>query len=168
MLNIQSLFSSNAAERIKPETPFTNDFQKLCALITHLGAHEKWQSRPPSDIAYSLAMDKNEVERVLIAYPCFFRESGNHSNNGEKLFTVHLRYARRKKADDGRHISEPMNPDEIGILINILIQMVSLEKQESQFVMEMRANNKSHTMGLSVAIIVALISAISSLVAVLK
>jgi hypothetical protein len=167
MLKLRDFFGLTQSERISPPTPFSYDFQRICALITHLGAHEKWQSRPPSDIAFSLAMDKDEVSRVLNAFPCFFRKSGQ-KNNGEELFTVHLRYARRKEVN-GVKSSEPMNPEEIGILINILMQMVSIEKQESRFVIEMRENNKRHEMGISVAIIVALISAISSLmVAILK
>lgn len=161
---IQALLGRQGLEKTKPATPFTDDFQMLCALITHLGSHEKWQSRTPSEIGGSLAKPPKEVERVLAAFPCFFRESTNRKN-GERLFTVHLRYARRKiDPTTGSHVSEPMNPEEIGILISLLTQMVSLEKQESQFVIEMRENNKSHAQGVSVAIIVALISAIASLV----
>ncbi|ACM20087.1 hypothetical protein Geob_1729 [Geotalea daltonii FRC-32] len=158
-----------SSEKTKPATPFTDDFQMLCALITHLGSHEKWQSRTPSEIGGSLAMPPAEVERVLAAFPCFFRESTNRKN-GERLFTVHLRYARRKKDPvSGDNVSEPMTPEEIGLLMTLLTQMVSLEKQESQFVVEMRENNKSHARTVTTAIIVAVISALASLlVALLK
>lgn len=151
-------------ERKRSPTPFTDDFQMLCALITHLGSHEKWQSRTPAEIGGSLAMDPKEVERVLGAFPCFFRESANRKK-GQRLFTVHLRYARRKKDPvTGSHVSEPMTPEEIGILIDLLTQMVSIETQESQFVVEMRENNRSHARSVWVAIAIALISSITSVV----
>ncbi len=164
---LQPLLGEAGVEKTKPATPFSNDFQILCALITHLGSHEKWQSRTASEIGGSLAMPPKEVERVLIAFPCFFRESTNR-RNGERLFTVHLRYARRKIDENtGSHVSEPMNPEEIGILITLLIQMVSIEKQESQFVIEMRESNRSNAHSVLVAITIALISAITSLVVAL-
>ena len=148
---------------------FTEDFQVLCALITHLRAHEKWQSRTPSEIAGSLAMERVEIERVLGSYPCFFRESANRKN-GERCFTVHLRYARRRKnPTTGSHESEPMIPEEIGMLINTLTQMVALEKEESHFVQELRENNKRHNLTNRMALSVALISTLSTLtVALLK
>lgn len=147
------------------DTPFTHDFQILCALITHLGSHERWQSRTSSEIAGSLAMSKSEVERVLISYPCFFRESSNRKN-GERLFTVHLRYARRKKdPNTGSHVSEPLTPEEIGILINALIQMVSIETQESRFSRELRESSRRNQLTTLVAILVACISAFTTLIA---
>lgn len=146
---------------------FADDFQILCALITHLGAHEKWQSRTPSEIAGSLAMERSEVERVLGSYPCFFRESANRKNN-ERCFTVHLRYARRKiSPTTGSHESEPMTPEEIGMLVSTLTQMVGLEKEESHFLRELRSNNKRQTFTNLVALAVAVIAAISALVVAL-
>ncbi len=124
---LHSLLHGQASGKTRPVTPFTDDFQMICALITHLGSHEKWQSRTSSEIGGSLAMPPQEVERVLIAFPCFFRESTNHKN-GQRLFTVHLRYARRKvDQNTGSHMSEPMNPQEIGILINLLTHNYLLE-----------------------------------------
>lgn len=164
---LQALFGVAGFEKTKPATPFSNDFQILCALITHLGSHEKWQSRTPSEIGGSLALPPKEVERVLIAFPCFFRQSTNRKN-GERLFTVHLRYARRKiDKNTGSHVSEPMNPEEIGILITLLTQMISIEKQESQFLIEMRESNRSNAHSVFVAVTIALISAITSLVVAL-
>ncbi|MFV9147085.1 hypothetical protein ABQ327_21610, partial [Enterobacter hormaechei] len=63
---------------------FTQDFHYLTALIQHLGAHEKWNSRTPRNIADSLGMDINEVERVLRSYPAFFRRSGNLREGANK------------------------------------------------------------------------------------
>lgn len=148
---------------------FTNDFQSICALIIHLGTHEKWQSRTAREIAGSLAMDREEVERILLTYPCFFRESTNRKE-GQRLFTVHLRYTRRKKDPiTGEHIAEPLTAEEIGILINILMQMVSIEKQESQFFTELKESNKKNNQTTFIAILVACISALTTLIsAVLK
>ncbi|MCE9981450.1 hypothetical protein LZ656_03500 [Leclercia adecarboxylata] len=81
----------------KNEVSFVRDFHYLTALIQHLGAHERWNSRTPRNIADSIGMEMGEIERVLISYPAFFRRSSNLSTQGEPLFMIHLRYARRKK-----------------------------------------------------------------------
>ena len=150
---------------MESSAPFTRDFQMLCALITHLGTHEKWQARSPSEIAGSLAMDASEVERVLGAYPCFFRESTNRNNQGERLFTVHLRYARRHTDPvTGAHVSLPMTPEEIGPVIETLMQMVSIESQESLFARELRQSNRRLMVTTSVALIAAVLSATATII----
>jgi hypothetical protein len=152
------------------ETPFSDDFQMLCALITHLGAHEKWQARSPSQVAGRLAMPQDEVERVLGSYPCFFRESTNKNKQGERLFTVHLRYARRVlDPETGSHVSQPMTSDEIGLLIDTLVKMVSMESQESRFVRELQQSNRRQFLTTLGAILVASLTTTATvLVALLK
>ncbi|TON64721.1 hypothetical protein CGH51_24580, partial [Vibrio parahaemolyticus] len=79
------------------ERSFTNDFHCLVALIQHLGAHEKWNSRTPRNIADSIGLDVEDVENVLDGYPAFFRKSSNLSAQKEPLYSLHIRYARRVK-----------------------------------------------------------------------
>ena len=62
---------------------FTRDFHILTALICHLSTTH-WKSRTPSEIAGSLAMDRDEVKKVLLAYPGFFRESKNRKKGKYK------------------------------------------------------------------------------------
>lgn len=59
--------------------PFTQDFHYLTALIQHLGAHEKWNSRTPRNIPQSLGLELDVVKRVLENYPAFFRKSSNEN-----------------------------------------------------------------------------------------
>jgi hypothetical protein len=168
----------------KSKTPFSDNFHMLCALITHLGAYGKSDTRPVNEIAGSLDRNKEkaEIEQVLNDFPCFFRESSNHSG-GARYFAVHLRYARRQETtENGRHekFATPMSPEEIGMLINVVMQMVTLEKQESQFTKELQENNvrfmtqleqdnkkftaeiRTQNRNIWIGIIAALISAIAS------
>ena len=56
-----------------PKLSFTEDFHYLAALIQHLGAHEKWNSRTPRNIADSLGLDMAEVSKrfYLITHHSF-------------------------------------------------------------------------------------------------
>jgi len=155
-------------ESKEPDSQYTADFQMLCALITHLGTHERWQSRSASQVAGSLAMPVDEVERVLVSYPAFFRESTNRNAQGERLFTVHLRYARRVIDPTTKsHVALPLTPQEAGMLIGTVMQMVSIESQESHFVRDLRASNKRHAVTTLVAVLVALMSAAATIVVAL-
>ena len=141
--------------------PFTNDFHYLTALIQHLGAHEKWNSRTPRNIAQSLSMEFKDVERVLASYPAFFRKSSNLSVQGEPLYTVHLRYARRQKnAETNQHDSPPIEPEEISMLLSLVTQMISVEGQDERLKAELKHNNFK----IWVAIIAAVISAMAAIV----
>ncbi|NIF50062.1 hypothetical protein F3J28_20080 [Enterobacter sp. Ap-1006] len=139
---------------------FTQDFHYLTALIQHLGAHEKWNSRTPRNIADSLGMDINEVERVLRSYPAFFRRSGNLSTQGEPLFMIHLRYARRRRnADDGSRESPPVEPAELGMMLDLVTKMIAVEEQGRRLSIDERNNS----LKLWLAIFLAAISTLTTL-----
>ncbi|EMA2157068.1 hypothetical protein ABR461_003270 [Enterobacter hormaechei] len=140
---------------------FTQDFHYLTALIQHLGAHEKWNSRTPRNIADSLGMDINEVDRVLRSYPAFFRRSGNLSAQGEPLFMIHLRYARRRKnAEDGSRESPPVEPAELSMMLDLVTKMISVEEQGRRLSVDERNNS----LKLWLAIILAAMSTLTTLV----
>ncbi|MEQ1968904.1 hypothetical protein ABLA30_18285 [Xenorhabdus nematophila] len=128
----------------KSELPisFVKDFHYLTAIIQHLGAHERWNSRTPRNIADSLGMDMHQVERVLNSYPAFFRRSSNLSAQGEPLFMIHLRYARRKKNEntDARE-SPPISSAEIGLLLDLVTKMIGVEEQNKKLGFEVKNNN---------------------------
>lgn len=124
------------------DKPFTHDFHYLAALIQHLGAHEKWNSRTPRNISQSLGMSFENIERVLSAYPAFFRKSSNLSSQNEPLYTVHLRYARRRKNENsGQYESPPITPEELSMLLGLVTQMISVEGQDERLKAELRQNN---------------------------
>lgn len=126
----------------KTEVSFVRDFHYLTALIQHLGAHERWNSRTPRNIADSIGMDMGEIERVLISYPAFFRRSSNLSAQGEPLFMIHLRYARRKKNEetDARE-SPPISAAEMGIMLDLVTKMIAVEEQNKRLSFEIKSNN---------------------------
>lgn len=124
------------------DVSFTRDFHYLTALIQHLGAHERWNSRTPRNIADSLGMDMAEVERVLSTYPAFFRRSGNLSAQGEPLFMIHLRYARRRKNEETEaRESPPVSAAEMGMMLDLVTKMIAVEEQNKRLSFEIKSNN---------------------------
>lgn len=137
--------------------PFTQDFHYLTALIQHLGAHEKWNSRTPRNISQSLGLELDVVEKVLENYPAFFRKSSNLSAQGEPLFTVHLRYARRRKNEETEQYESPaLQPDEISMLLNLVIQMIAVEGQDERLKSELKHNNFKMWVAIGAAVISAI------------
>lgn len=152
------LFKKNAP--LKSKVSFMDDFHYLTALIQHLGAHEKWNSRTPRNIADSLGMDMAEVERVLRAYPAFFRRSQNLSTQGEPLFMIHLRYARRRRnAEDDSRESPPVEPAELSMMLDLVTKMIAVEEQGRRLSVDMKHNS----LKLWIAIALAGLSTITTL-----
>lgn len=143
---------------------FTRDFHTLTALICHLSATH-WRSRTPSEIAGSLAMDKAEVERVLLAYPGFFRESKNKKEGtNERMFTVHFRYAlRRKNPDTNSTDSEALSPDQIAVMLNLLAEMITAESEERRLDKDIQVRKFNIKLTATVAITSALIGLLAGL-----
>lgn len=140
---------------------FMDDFHYLSALIQHLGAHEKWNSRTPRNIANSLGMDMIEVERVLRSYPAFFRRSQNLSTQGEPLFMIHLRYARRRRnAEDDSRESPPVEPAELSMMLDLVTKMIAVEEQGRRLSVDIKHNS----LKLWIAIILAGLSTLTTLV----
>lgn len=125
----------------KLRVSFTEDFHYLAALIQHLGAHEKWNSRTPRNIASSIGLDKEAVERVLMEYPSFFRKSSNVSSQNEPLYSLHLRYARRRKnVDTQAREAPPVSSSELTMLMDLLTKMINMEKENKRLDTERRQN----------------------------
>lgn len=121
---------------------FTEDFHYLAALIQHLGAHEKWNSRTPRNIADSLGLEMTEVEKVLLNYPSFFRKSAHLSSQKEPLFSLHLRYARRRKnPDSGEREALPVSSSELSMLMDLVTKMINIEAENKRLDTESKHNN---------------------------
>jgi hypothetical protein len=65
------------------ETLFADNFQLICALINHLGVHERFDTRSVDDIAGSIKQPRDKILNVLVNFPCFFRESINEKDQRE-------------------------------------------------------------------------------------
>lgn len=121
---------------------FTGDFHYLTALIQHLGAHEKWNSRTPRNISDSLGLNIQEVERILADYPSFFRCSKNLSSQKEPLYALHLRYARRRhNPETGQREAPPVNSSELTMLMDLVTKMISIEADDKRLSTENKHNN---------------------------
>ncbi|MCH7958719.1 MAG: hypothetical protein IID08_01220 [Candidatus Hydrogenedentes bacterium] len=117
------------------EISYSENFNILVALITHLGATDR-ASSTPTVIARKLGFEKGKVVDVVEGFPAFFRESRRTSKDevskGDHFYTLHMRYSRRKldKEEDGE--SQPLATDEIVMLINLVAHMVEQEQQNSR------------------------------------
>lgn len=124
------------------QVSFTEDFHYLAALIQHLGAHEKWSSRTPRNIADSIGLEKDRVENILIEYPSFFRRSSNLSSQNEPLFSLHLRYARRRKnPKTGEREALPISSSELSMLMDLVTKMINIEAENKRLDTESKHNN---------------------------
>jgi len=143
---------------------FTEDFHYLTALIQHLGAHEKWNSRTPRNISDSLGLDFQIVEKVLDDYPSFFRKSKNLSAQNEPLYALHLRYARRKKnSETGQRECHPISSSELTMLMELVTKMISVETEDKR----LTAENKHNNFKIWAAIAVAFLSSGAAIIAAL-
>lgn len=143
---------------------FTDDFHYLTALIQHLGAHEKWNSRTPRNISDSLGLDFDRVDAVLSSYPSFFRKSKNLSSQKEPLYTLHLRYARRtKNSESGQREAAPVNSSELTMLMDLVTKMISIEAEDKR----LNTENKHNNLKIWAAIAVAFLSSGAAIITAL-
>ena len=110
-------------------------------------------------------MDRDEVKKVLLAYPGFFRESKNRKKgNNERMFTVHFRYALRRKDPETNHTtSEALSPDQISVMLNLLTEMISAESEERRLDKDIEVRRFNIKLTAVVAIASALIGLLAGL-----
>ncbi|MFV8997997.1 hypothetical protein [Enterobacter hormaechei] len=82
------------------------------------------------------------------------------STQGEPLFMIHLRYARRRRnADDGSRESPPVEPAELGMMLDLVTKMIAVEEQGRRLSVDERNNS----LKLWLAILLAAISTLTTL-----
>lgn len=147
------------------EQRYSNNFDSLVALITHLSSTSH-KSRTPSNIAKSLSFDPKEVLEVLETFPAFFRKSKNTKERGEHYFTVHLRYARRKQEKKDGENSKPLEPEELSSLIDLVTHMVTQEQETNRLYLDLKERYRnlfwSNIITMAAAIIAAIAAVISA------
>lgn len=122
--------------------PYTSYFNTLVALITHLSSINA-ESRTVPNMAEDLALDTEEVRRVVTQFPAFFRQSRTASKEGERYYTVHLRYARRYNKQGQKVPTEPLSPEELTTLLDLISKMVAQEYETSRLHLDMRERNRN-------------------------
>ncbi len=120
---------------------YLDNYDLLIALITHLSV-TKYKSRTPTKIARSLGLlaDANRVNQVLNGFQEFFRRSNNIGQDTKEYFyTVHLRYALRRKNGEITE-SPPLDPSDISVMIQQVSEMVRLEQEKHLTEEEIKKN----------------------------
>jgi hypothetical protein len=120
------------------DQPYTKHFDTLVALVTHLSSIDG-ESRTVPRMAESLGLEPEEVRSVVTTFPAFFRQS---RPEGEKYYTVHLRYARRYNKKNEKVDTEPLSPQELTTLLDLISKMVAQEFESSRLQLDMRERNR--------------------------
>lgn len=68
------IFARQSNEPAHNEPSFIRDFHYLTALIQHLGAHERWNSRTPRNIAEEGANKRGNSSRLTQSFHFFMFE----------------------------------------------------------------------------------------------
>ena len=162
-------------------SPYTDYFDPLVALVTHLSATDR-RSRTIPRLARDLAFPEADVRKVLEGFRGLFRRSSKTSKEGEYFYTVHLRYARRpsprgaqpQEGDDEE--PGPLDSSEISALLQLISSMVSQEKETSRLLLaqheafrrllvEIEERDRASTKTRSSTLIAASIAAIAAIIA---
>jgi len=119
------------------ETPYTDHFDALLAVVTYL-ASTPYQSRRVPHLARDLGFDTAQVRSVVEIFRGLIRQSRTTDDDGEHYYTLHLRYARRplptkQAGQDAKN--EPLSSQEISGLLQLISSMVSHEKETSRLLL---------------------------------
>jgi len=124
------------------DQPYTKYFNTLVALVTHLSSINA-ESRTVANMSRDLALEADEVMGVVTRFPAFFRQSRTASEEGERFYTVHLRYARRYDRDGKRSATQPLSPEELTTLLDLISKMVAQEYETSRLYLDMKERNRN-------------------------
>lgn len=121
-------------------TPYTDYFDPLVALVTHLSATQR-KSRTVPNLARDLGFSEKEARTVVEGFRGLFRQSRTRNASGERSYAVHLRHARRPlrgahDADDEEQ--GPLESEEISALLQLVSSMVTQEKETSRLLIEQK------------------------------
>jgi hypothetical protein len=143
--------------------PYTENFDTLIAVVTHL-SNTDFESRTVTPMAKDLGLDPNKVRYVVENFPAYFRKSKMADSKGEHFYTVHLRYARRKK--DGERVdTEPLKPEEFSSLLDLISKMVANESETSRLHLDLEHRNKTLLWTNVITMVAALVAAGAAIVA---
>ena len=124
------------------DQPYTKHFDTLVALVTYLSSTNA-ESRTVPNLADDLALEPDEVRDVVTQFPAFFRQSAKPNSKGEMFYTVHLRYARRYDKQGVRVPTEPLSPEELTTLLDLISKMVAQEHETSRLYLDMQERNRN-------------------------
>ena len=145
--------------------PYTTHLDTLIALITHLSL-TAMESRTPPWVAKDLSLDLEEVRATFDAFPGIFRRSPKRSREGnEHYYTVHARYAlRRRGAADEEPLPE-LRPEIMKALLDLVSQRAAAEAEERRFALELRHTSRNARIAAVAACVAALLAAAAAVIA---
>jgi hypothetical protein len=145
------------------EQPYTENFDVLVAIVTHLSNTEA-ESRSVPGMARDLGLDEKKVRTVVDRFQAFFRKGTQPNNEGQYYYTLHLRYSRRKI--DGEGVSrEQLRPEELSTLLDLISKMVANEHEMSRLSLELKQRNRTLIFTNILTLIAALIAAAAAITA---
>jgi hypothetical protein len=146
---------------MKDQTPYSDNLDILNALITYLAMTDN-KSNTPSFIAKSLGLDVSKVKNTLQEFDGLFRESTHSSEEGEKYYTLQLRYSRRwiRGSNSENKPTEALSAEYLDILLNFVTRMVEQEQTTQR-------QSLSNTATQTAAWIVACVTFIGTLISIL-
>lgn len=124
------------------DQPYTRYFDTLVALVTYLSSANS-ESRTVPSLAEDLTLETGEVRDVVTTFPAFFRQSPKTDSAGEKFYTVHLRYARRYDKEGKKIPTQPLKPEELTTLLDLISKMVAQEYETSRMHLDMKERNRN-------------------------
>lgn len=137
--------------------PYTENFNTLVALVTYLASTE-FKSRTIPTMAKDLGLNLEEVKAVLQKFTGFFRKSIYVDESGEHSYTLHLRFARRRLGS-GVISSEPLEPEELTSLLDLISKMVANENEMSILYLDLKQRNRTLLWTNMITMIAALVAA---------
>jgi hypothetical protein len=120
------------------QTPYSDNFDALIALVTHLSSTPRKSRRIPR-LAHDLGLSEDQVRAVLEGFKGLFRKSHTTDEAGQHFYTVQLRFARRglEGGEEGENsVNEPLSSSELSSLIDLILEMVSREQERSNLLAE--------------------------------
>ncbi len=134
---------------------YSEHLETLVAVITHLAVY-KHPKRTTQGIAKESQLNEQEVKTVLDSFRGIFKKYRATSPSGEALYALHVRHARQSVESDGDPEREPLDPQ----YLTILLELVSHRAQdEAQY----NTGIKAALIGGGIAIAVAVLGAIVSI-----
>jgi hypothetical protein len=137
--------------------PYTENFNTLVALVTYLASTE-FKSRTIPPMARELGLDLEEASAVLQKFTGFFRKSIYVDERGEHSYTLHLRFARRR-LEDKVVSSDPLKPEELTTLLDLISKMVANENETSRLYLDLEQRNRTLLWTNMITMIAALVAA---------
>jgi hypothetical protein len=156
--------SPKMTKLIAPPQPYTDNFDVLVAVLTHL-ANTDAESRTVTNMARDLGFEEQQVRTVVQNFTGIFRKS-RPDHEGKTFYTVHMRYARRKREGE-RVPTEPLTAEELASLFDLVSNMVARENEMSKLHVELTQRNRTLLWTNIVTMVAALLAALIAILTAL-